>query len=168
MTRKAGRPEVVTSPRPSLEGGETEAAGPSPPPSLSSASLLLKSRQGKTHTLKTLASSPNLSFPVTVQFPLTNNRYRGNGGRQVPSPTTGPAAQAWKDLSRGRQLPLSLPPHPPTLQRLPLLCPLPPTAWPGWWEACATPSWQLPALATGLGTGRGKHLPGAWRTEQAP
>lgn len=65
----------VTSPRPSQEGGgdrgsEGRKRGRTPPlpptaqPELSIA--LTKKLSGKIHTLKTLASSPNVSFPVTV------------------------------------------------------------------------------------------------------
>lgn len=136
-----------------LEGGETEAlrggwtCGRTLPTSRAELSVALteKLSGGKTHTLKTLASSPNLSFPVTVQFPLTNNRHRGNGGRQVPSPMKGPAAQAWTDLSRGCQLPLSrLHPSRRPAAATPLSPCLSSAAWPGWWEACAASSWQLP------------------------
>lgn len=70
-------PEAVTSPSPLRgrrgDGGPGEGSVASTPhpqappqPGLSSASLVLKSFQGKTHTLKTLASPPDLSFPVTV------------------------------------------------------------------------------------------------------
>lgn len=70
-------PEAVTSPSPlrgrrgdgvPRDGSVASTPHPQAPPqpSLSSASLVLKSFQGKTHTLKTLASPPDLSFPVTV------------------------------------------------------------------------------------------------------
>lgn len=66
MTRKAHA--AVTSPRPSWEGGETGAPRgrtlPTPQPELSIS--LTKKLLGKIHTLRTLASSPNVSFPVTV------------------------------------------------------------------------------------------------------
>lgn len=75
LTRKAQRQSPPSAL--SVVRGETEAlgaeVGPAPPhpqappqPGLSPVSLVLKSFQGKTHTLKTLASPLDLSFPVTV------------------------------------------------------------------------------------------------------
>lgn len=154
-------PRVVTSPRPSPEGGETEAP-----------------RGGRTCGRTLPTAQPELSVALTEKLSGKNTHTQNSGFFPKPLISSNCAVSAHQRLTQemvggrspaprrallrrpGQTFPdadscHSPPATPPTPvpQRLPH--PPPPAAWPGWWEVCAAPSWQLPVLGR-----RARHRPG--------